>query len=108
MARFRISTEAVYLQRWHKAHYICVVCLIAFPSVLSGVCVCVCVCVTQVHPLTVLLSATLSFLQRQTQDISLLRIFQLSNIVHHPYQSVQCVCVCMCAHVCVHLLHSYA
>ena len=28
------------------------------------------------------------FLQKQTQDISLLRIFQLSNIVHHPYQSV--------------------
>ena len=25
-----------------------------------------------------------------------LRIFQLSNIVHHPYQSVQCVCVCVC------------
>ena len=39
------------------------------------------------------------FLQRQTQDISLLRIFQLSNIVLHPYQSVQCVC--MCAHACV-------
>ena len=34
------------------------------------------------------------FLQKQTQDISLLRIFQLSSIVHHPYQSVQCVCVC--------------
>ena len=33
------------------------------------------------------------FLQKQTQDIDLLRIFQLSNIVHHPYQSVQCVCV---------------
>ena len=28
------------------------------------------------------------FLQKQTQDISLLRIFQLSNIVLHPYQSV--------------------
>ena len=37
------------------------------------------------------------FLQKQTQDISLLRIFQLSNTVHHPYQSVQCVCVCVCA-----------
>ena len=68
------------------------------------------------------------FLQKQTQDISLLRIFQLSNIVHHPYQSVQCVCVCVfvvcvcvwyvcvcvvcvcvCVWVCVcvHLLHSY-
>ena len=37
------------------------------------------------------------------------RIFQLSNIVHHPYQSVQCVCVCMRACVCVwvrvHVLH---
>ena len=39
------------------------------------------------------------FLQSQTQDISLLRIFQLSNIVLHPYQSVQCVCTC--AHACV-------
>ena len=27
------------------------------------------------------------FLQKQTQDISLLRIFQLSNIVLYPYQS---------------------
>ena len=51
------------------------------------------------------------FLQKQTQDISLLRIFQLSNIVFHPYQSVQCVCVCV--HACVrvrayvHLAHSY-
>ena len=36
------------------------------------------------------------FLKEQTQDISLLRIFQLSNIVHHPYQSVQCVCGCVC------------
>ena len=34
------------------------------------------------------------FLQKQTQDISLLRIVQLSNIVLHPYQSVHCVCVC--------------
>ena len=31
------------------------------------------------------------FLQKQTQDISLLRIFQLSNTVLHPYQSVQCM-----------------
>ena len=29
----------------------------------------------------------------------LLRIFQLSHIVLHSYQSVQCVCVCVC--VCV-------
>ena len=42
--------------------------------------------------------------QKQTQDISLLRIFQLHNIVLHPYQSVRCVveCVCGCACVCVH------
>ena len=46
-------------------------------------------------------SATLSSLKSK-QDISLLRIFQLSNIVLHPCQSVQRVCVC------VHLLHSYA
>ena len=45
------------------------------------------------------------FLQKQMQDISLLRIFQLSNIVHHPYET-HSVCVCVC--VCVHLLHSYA
>ena len=32
------------------------------------------------------------FLQKLTQDISLLRIFQLSHIVCQPYQSVQCVC----------------
>ena len=36
-----------------------------------------------------------------------------SNIVHHPYQSVQsvycvCMCVCVCARTHVHLLHSYA
>ena len=58
------------------------------------------------------------FLEKQTQDISLLTIFQLSNFVLHPYQSVQCVyvcvCVCVCVHVYVHecvrthLLHSYA
>ena len=42
------------------------------------------------------------FLQKPTEDISLLRIFQLSHIVLHSYQSVQCVCVC------VHILHSYA
>ena len=39
-------------------------------------------------------------LQKQTQDISLLQIFQLSNTVLHPYQSVQCVCVCVCVCVC--------
>ena len=36
------------------------------------------------------------FLQKPTEDIYLLRIFQLSNIVFYPYQSVQCVCVCVC------------
>ena len=30
------------------------------------------------------------------KDISLLRIFQLSRIVLHSYQSVQFVCVCVC------------
>ena len=33
------------------------------------------------------------FLQKSTQDISLLRIFQLNHIVLHSHQSVQCVCV---------------
>ena len=47
-------------------------------------------------------------LQKQTQDISLLRIFQLSIIVHHPYQSVQCVCVCVCLCVCVCVCASFA
>ena len=28
------------------------------------------------------------------------RIFQLSSIVRHHYQSVQCVCVCVCVCVC--------
>ena len=38
------------------------------------------------------------FLQKPTQDIFLLRIFQLSHIVLHPYQSVRaCVCVYVCA-----------
>ena len=37
------------------------------------------------------------FLQKPTQDISLLRIFQLNHIVFHSYQTVQCVCVCVCA-----------
>ena len=41
------------------------------------------------------------FLQRQTQDISLLRILLLSSIVLQPYQSVQCVCVCVCVCVCM-------
>ena len=47
------------------------------------------------------------FLQKSTQDISLLRIFQLNHIVLHSYQSVQCVCACVracvrvCACVCV-------
>ena len=43
------------------------------------------------------------FLQKQTQDISLLGICQLSNIVLHPYQSIQCACVhtCVCARACV-------
>ena len=51
------------------------------------------------------------FLQTQTQDISLLRILQLSRIVLHPYVCTMCVCVCvyvcMCAHVCTHtrILH---
>ena len=39
---------------------------------------------------------TLHEYEQQTQDISLLRTFQLSNTVHHPYQSVQCVCLCVC------------
>ena len=50
------------------------------------------------------------FLQKQTQDNFLIRIFQLSKIVLHPYQFVQCVCVCVgggggcvraCMRVCV-------
>ena len=56
------------------------------------------------------------FLQNPTQDISLLRIFQLNHIVLHSYQSVQYVCVCACVRACVracacvrvHLLHNYA
>ena len=55
------------------------------------------------------------FLQKQTRDISLCRIFQLRHIVLHLYQSVQCVCVCVCTcvracaracvHACVCILH---
>ena len=43
------------------------------------------------------------FLEKPTQDISLLKIFQLNHIVLHSYQSVQCVCVCVhaCVHVCM-------
>ena len=33
------------------------------------------------------------FPQKQAPDITLLRIFQLSKIALHPYQSVRCVCV---------------
>ena len=42
------------------------------------------------------------FLQKSTQDISLLRIFQLNHIVLHFHQSVQCVraCVHACVRVC--------
>ena len=40
---------------------------------------------------------------KQTQDISLLRIFHLSNIVFYPYQSVQCVCVCVCVLSLIHI-----
>ena len=39
------------------------------------------------------------FLQMPTQDISLLRIFQLNQFVLYSYQSVQCVCMCVC--VCI-------
>ena len=42
------------------------------------------------------------FLQKQTKDISLLRIFQLSNTVLHPHQPIQYVYVCVCACACVH------
>ena len=42
------------------------------------------------------------FLQKPTEDISLLTIFWLSHTVLRSYQSVQCVCVC------VYILHSYA
>ena len=40
---------------------------------------------------------------RTSHSISLLRIFQLSHIVLHSYQSVQCVraCVRACVRVCV-------
>ena len=68
------------------------------------------------------------FLQKSTQDISLLRIFQLNHNALHSHQSVLCVCVCVCVCVracvrayvrvcvrvcvcvcvCVHLLHNYA
>ena len=41
-------------------------------------------------------STTLSSFKSKLKTF--LRIFQLSNIVHHPYQSVQFVCVvCVCA-----------
>ena len=45
----------------------------------------------------------LSLPQKSTQDISLLRIYQLNHIVFHSHQSVQCVCVraCVCMRVCV-------
>ena len=36
----------------------------------------------------------------QTQGISHLQIFQLSNTVLHPYLSVQCACECVCVCVC--------
>ena len=35
----------------------------------------------------------------KSELISLLRIFKLSNIVLHPYQSAQCVCTCV--NICV-------
>ena len=49
---------------------------------------------------TLLLSHSL-FLQKPTQDISFLRIFQLKHIVLLSYQSVQCVCVRACVRACV-------
>ena len=55
-------------------------------------------------------SATLSSSKSKLKTldgISLLRIFQLSNIVHHPYQSVQCVCVCVCVHARAHTRTSF-
>ena len=59
------------------------------------------------------------FFQKQTQGISILRIFQLSNTVLHPYLCMQCVNVSMCVCgsvracvracvrvcVCVYILH---
>ena len=48
------------------------------------------------------------FLQKPTQDISLLRVFQLNHIVLHSYQSVQCVCVrvYVCAFYCIIMLEN--
>ena len=43
------------------------------------------------------------FLQKPTQDIFLLRIFQLSHIVLHPYQSVR-ACVCVYVWACIFCL----
>ena len=39
------------------------------------------------------------YLLFRLQFISLLRIFQLSHIVFHSYQSVQCVRACVCVSV---------
>ena len=39
------------------------------------------------------------FLQKSTQDISLLRIFPLNHIVLHSHQSVQCVCMLSLIHI---------
>ena len=36
------------------------------------------------------------FLQKQTQDTFLLRIFHLSKLVLHPYHDVCTACVCVC------------
>ena len=45
-------------------------------------------------------SATLSSFKSKLKTF--LSIFQLSNIVHHPYQSVcVCVCVCKCMSTCI-------
>ena len=47
------------------------------------------------------------FFQKSTQDISLLRIFQLNHIVIvlHSHQSEQCVCVCVCIFCIIMLEH---
>ena len=43
------------------------------------------------------------FLQKQTQDIPLLTILQLSRTVFHPYVCTVCVCVCVCVCECARM-----
>ena len=75
------------------------------PCLLVCLSVCLSVCVRPPRSVHLLALAACLFVivfltfPRVFHVIGRIRIFQLSNLIFHPYQSV-CVCVCVCVVVC--------